>query len=274
MVKKWKKEEVKDLADKIKKYSIFGIADMYKMPAAQLQEIRKKLKGDVEIKMSKKTLMRRALKKAGIKDIESYFRGQPSFVFTNINPFELYKILQKNKTKAEAKEGDIVPEDVEVKEGSTGLPPGPAIGQLQKQGIQTAVEEGEIKIKRNKTVVKEGEEINKELAEILSLLNIKPIYIGINLLMTYENGDILDKDILAIDKKEYIGKIQKAYGEGLNLALNSSYFTKETVEILINKVFTEAKFLALEAEIFEPEVMENIVKKAASRAKKLKGLMG
>lgn len=274
MVKEWKKREVKEIEEKLKKYPIFGIVDMYKMPAAQLQEMRKKLKGDVEIKMSKKNLIKLALKKRSLDSMIEHLKGQPALIFTNKNPFELYKILQKRKTKAEAKPGDIASEDIKIEKGPTDLPPGPVIGQLQKQGIQAAVEEGKIAVKEDKTVAKEGEEIGKELSEVLGTLNIKPIDIGISLLAVYEEGTVFDKNKLAIDEDEYKNKLIDAHKRALNLALNSSYLTEETAEILMTKAFVEAKSLALEAEILEPEVVEDIIKKAVSRAKHLKDLTG
>jgi large subunit ribosomal protein L10 len=40
--------------------------------------------------------------------------GQPALIFTDMNPFKLYKILEDSKTQAPAKAGNIAPSDIVV----------------------------------------------------------------------------------------------------------------------------------------------------------------
>ncbi|MBI5252959.1 MAG: 50S ribosomal protein L10, partial [Euryarchaeota archaeon] len=63
-VAKWKYEEVDNLKDLLLKYPVVGVASMEGIPARQLQKMRKLLKGEVLIKMSKKSLMLHAIEKA------------------------------------------------------------------------------------------------------------------------------------------------------------------------------------------------------------------
>ena len=56
-VAEWKKEEVIELKGIIDKYDVIGVVDLMNIPAKQLQEMRKSLKGKAVIRMSKKNLI-------------------------------------------------------------------------------------------------------------------------------------------------------------------------------------------------------------------------
>ncbi|MFB6088277.1 MAG: 50S ribosomal protein L10 [Candidatus Aenigmatarchaeota archaeon] len=260
MVKQWKKDEVEELKDLIDNHEVVGILNMHKMPAAQLSEMRKEMKGDAEIRMSKKILMRFALeksKKKSVKNLEEHMRGQPAFLLSDMNPFKLFKHIDKNKTPAPARAGDIAPDDIVVTEGSTGLPPGPAIGQLQDQGIPTSVKEGAINVDEDTVVAGEGDEITTELANLLNTLDMEPMRIGLDLVAAYEDGTVFTKSVLKIDEEEYMDKLTNCIKKSINLSINANYPTKETAELLIQKSFTEMRNLAFEADLNIPEVLED-----------------
>ena len=54
--------------------------------------------------------------------------GQSALIFTDMNPFKLFKILEDSKTPAPAKPGAIAPADIVVPRGDTGSAPGPILG--------------------------------------------------------------------------------------------------------------------------------------------------
>ena len=62
-VAEWKKEEVSELKGLIDSYDVVGIVDLLNIPAKQLQEMRKTLKGKAVIRMSKKNLMNQSFLK-------------------------------------------------------------------------------------------------------------------------------------------------------------------------------------------------------------------
>lgn len=274
-MKEWKKGKVEELEGLIDEYPVVGIINMKKMPAPQLQVIRKELKKKAKILMTKKSLMKRALeksKKKDIKKLDEYLNGQPTFIFTEMNPFELFKYIKENKTSAPAKAGDIAPKDIVINKGNTGLLAGPAIGQLSDVGIISKVQDGKIHVIKNVTVVKEGDVINSNLANVLNMLGMKPMKIGLNLLATYENTIIFDKGVLDIDEEEFMKRINLCIISAINLSINSSYLTKTTASMAIQKAFMEAKTLALEAGIYTKEVMNEIVAKAHREAVILKAM--
>ena len=172
-----KKEVVKRLQKLIKENSIIGLLDMENLPARQLQIMKEKLREDVILLLSKKRLIKVAVDnvkgdKKGIEKLLEHFKGMPALLFTEKNPFELFKIIKRNKSSAPAKAGQIAPSDISVKEGPTPFAPGPIIGELGMIGIKTKIENNKIHITENSVIVKEGEEIKSNVAGILTRLGI------------------------------------------------------------------------------------------------------
>lgn len=278
-VAKWKEEEVDKLKNLILEYPIVGIVNMENIPARQLQKMRTILRGDVLIKMSKKSLMKRALEKASkeersLVELANHIEGQPAFIFSKMNPFRLYKILEKNKARAPAKAKSIAPRDIVVPKGETPFPPGPMLGELQQVGIPTTVQAGKIAIKEDKVVVKEGERINPKVAAILSRLEIEPMEVGLDLVAAFEEGAIFHSDILAVDTDETISSLQLAYRNAFTLSINSGFLTKQSAPAILAKAAMDARNLAIERNIPEPGVMHTILTKAHSNVLSLKSVIG
>lgn len=245
MVKEEKIKQVEELKKFFGEYSVVCLLDMFKLPSRQLQEIKKELRGKAEIKVVKKSILLHAIRdldKKSISELEKYVPLQPGIVFTNLEPFRFYSIVEKLKSPAFAKEGDIAEENIEIKAGPTGLLPGPVIGELSRVGIPAGVEDGKIAIKKDVVVAKKGEKISKALADILKKLKIQPIKIGLNIVAIYENGKIYLKEVLDL-VKIYPEKLKEAFNQALNLSINISYPTKENIKFLLAKGFNTAKIL-------------------------------
>ena len=60
-VPEWKKKVVEEIKGYLRKYKYVLIADLYKVRAAQLQELRRALRGKALIKVLKNTLFSRAI---------------------------------------------------------------------------------------------------------------------------------------------------------------------------------------------------------------------
>ncbi len=242
-VSEGKVKEVEAIRELFDKYRVVAIIDMENLPALQLQKMKSQLKDKIIIKISKKRLMKLAIDKINKKDIAKLkedLRGMVALLFTNEDPFKLYKLLKKSKSNAPAKPGQIAPKDLIAPAGPTNFAPGPIIGELGQAGLKTEIKEGKVAIKEDKLLVKQGEVINAKAADILAKLGIEPMEIGLNLVLTYENGEILRKDILDVDEEEYTNRILECFRNSLNLAVHISYISKDTVEMLIRKVYTES----------------------------------
>ncbi len=269
-----KKATVQQLKRMMDEYPVVGIVNVENLPARQLQNMRETLRGTVEILMAKKRLIRIAInesKKPGLKGLDAKMRGMPAVLVSKENPFKLFKILKKNKSKAPIKEGQTAPNDLVVPAGPTPFAPGPIIGELGAFRIQTGVENGKVAIKADAVVAKEGEEVSKSLAALLTRLGIEPMEIGLDLVGVYENGEILDKSVLDIDEEAFLNDLAGAAAQAFNLAFNSGYPTKETVELMLSKAHQDARNLAISQDIPADGVMEDLLIKAHNQAVILSG---
>ena len=170
MPKEKKVKEVEEIKKMIDVYPVIGILDMFKLPTKPLQDVQKKLRGKILIRMMKKSLLKLAIKnssKQKIQELENVIPQQPAVIFTELEPFKFYSTVDKMKSPASAKEGDVAPGDILVSAGPTSLLPGPAISELAKAGIPAGVEEGKIAVKRDTVVAKKGQVISKDLAGAL-----------------------------------------------------------------------------------------------------------
>ncbi|MEM4271797.1 MAG: 50S ribosomal protein L10 [Candidatus Pacearchaeota archaeon] len=270
-VSEYKKKTVNEIVKKIEHAPIIGILNMQSLPAAQLQQMRGKLRKDVEIFMTKKRLMKIALeqvkdKKKNITALKDYLTGMPALLFTKENPFRLYKILSQSKSPAPAKPGDIAPNDIVVPAGVTPFAPGPIISEFSGAGLKTIVQEGKVAIKEDTVVARKGEAIKKKIADILMKLNIQPMEIGLDLVAIYEDGIIYGKDVLAIDEKAFMENLLKCICQADALSIEAGYITKDNAERFIIKAFREAKEVALEGSILADAVAEEIIERSQRAA--------
>ncbi|MEE1117409.1 MAG: 50S ribosomal protein L10 [Methanosphaera sp.] len=260
----WKKEKVAELEELTNNNEIIGIVNLADIPAPQLQTMRRTLGDKAILKMSRKNFIKIALSNSN-KDVEGladYLEGQPAMVFTEMNPFKLFKILEDSKTEAPAKAGAIAPADIVVPAGDTSFPPGPILGELQQAGIPAKIDKGSIVVQEDATVVKEGEPVPKNVADVLTKLEIYPMEVGMDLLAVCEGDTIYTADVLKIDEEETLQTIATAYQNAINLSVNAGIVNSESAPILIQKAATEAMNLAINANILTSETTDKILSKA------------
>lgn len=273
MVAAWKYKEVEELKNIINSHKVIGIVGIRGIPALQMQEMRKMLRGKAVLRVSKNSLIERALEN-GTAKLKDYIEGEVGIIATNENPFKLYRQLEKTKMKAPAKGGETAPEDIVIKKGATPFKPGPIVGELQKAGIPAAIREGKVVIEKDVTIVKKGEKISSEVANILNRLDIKPIEIGLKIFAIYEDGIVYTPDILSIDLEKIKDDIKDAFGRAFILAVEISYPCKETMEAIIQKAYRNAYILATECNIYTRETIEEFISRAYLQAKELESRIG
>jgi len=276
-INKKKIEEVIKLKDLIKNYNVICIADLTNLPSSNLQTIRSKLRGKIEIKITKKSLIKKSieeLKEKNLSSLDPYMeKSIPALIFSNEDPFKLFKLIKDNKSNAAAKPGQIAPVDLTIQSGPTQFTPGPIIGELGAIGLQTSVEAGKIVIKKDKLVVKQGEIIKPEVASILSKLGIEPIEISLNILAVYDQGIIYEKSVLDISQEDYINKIKLAQNQAIKLAEEIGYISRDNIELLLAKFYRYGLILSKELKL---EVSTDIpkIEKSKKTVKQDSGFVG
>ncbi len=268
-----KKSVVEKLENLLNKYTVFAIADLRALKAHQLQVLRKKFKDDLEICVAKNTLIKRALQNLGgkfqnLEGIYEYLTGQNALILSNKNPFKLYLMFEKNKVPSAASPGDVAPDDIVVSAGNTGLQPGPILSKFGAAKIPTKIQDGSVWIAKDTVVVKKGEVISADVADLLNKLGLKPIMVGIKLKVAYD-GVVIPGDLLSIDLDKYRSEIATAVQYAMNLSLNTAYPTKETVPLLLAKAYNNAKTLAIRAGIPAPETIREILSLAELQSRAL-----
>ena len=261
---RWKREEVDEIKRGIEEYSLVGLVDMYGIPASQVQQIRRSLRGTAKVKMARNTLIEHALNDvdSSARALKEHTEGHSALIFTNENPFRLYKLLEKTKTKMVAKPGEVAPEDIVVPKGPTSFKPGPIVGELQQVGIPAAIEGGKVRIRETRTVVKEGEVISKKVADALAKLGIKPMDVGLVLQAAYYRDTIFTPDLLVIDEEAYRSNIALAAQQAFNLSVNAAIVTPQTIGAIIGKAVREARSVGVTASIYEKGVIDLILGRA------------
>ncbi|MEM3264474.1 MAG: 50S ribosomal protein L10 [Thermoplasmata archaeon] len=267
MVSQQKMGLVNDLVKMISEYDVVGIVGIRGIPGTQINTIRRTLRGNAKIVVSKNNYISLALKEAaksknGLEKLTEHISDQTGLILGNTDPFKLSKIISKSKTKAAAKGGEIAEEDIEVHEGETQFKPGPIVSDFQKVGIPAAIEKGKVVIKKEQKVVSKGEVISKDMAQMLSKLEIFPVTIGLDLKAIYEEGIVYNAEALMVDSDKTLELLRQTSMYGTSLALNIGYFTKSTVPIFLANAHREALSLAVSSKIYSSESIAILLQQA------------
>ena len=261
-----KAEEVEEVKGLIQRHKVIGVAGLQKVRAAQLQELRRKLEGNVYLRVIKNIMVKRAIakceEKPRLKELEEHLSGSNIYLFTNINPFELVLLLEKSRVKTTAKAGDIAAHDVIVPAGNTGLPPGPIIAQFGAIGLRTRIEAGSVWVNRDTLVAKKEDVITSRLASALSKLGIKSVEVGLTLRVAYDEGLVINEEQLRLDLEGIRLNIEEAYTRALNLSLGVAYPLPENIDLLLQMAHQRSYQLALHAGVFTPSTVVDLVRKA------------
>jgi large subunit ribosomal protein L10 len=270
-IPEWKREEVDEITAFLSRYDSVGVVSITGIPSQQLQDMRRGLHGTAELRVSRNTLLERALDEVdeGLETLTQYVSGQVGLIGTNENPFGLYQQLEASKTSAPINAGEVAPNDIVIPEGDTGVDPGPFVGELQSVGANARIDDGSIKVMEDSNVLDAGEEVSADLSNVLSELGIEPKEVGLDLRGVYAEGVLFEPDDLEIDVEEYRADIETAAAFGRNLAVNASFPTAQTLPAQISKATGEAKSLALQGAVENPDVMPDLISKADGQVRAL-----
>ncbi|MEM1528420.1 MAG: 50S ribosomal protein L10 [Sulfolobales archaeon] len=259
-------EEIKSL---LSKYKVIAILSADRMPSAESRRIYSRLSEYGVVKLYKNSLVLRALqdmKAKNLEEISKYLTGSNIFVFTNINPFKLAKLLDELVEYRYAKPGDTVSFDIELAPGPTGIKPGPSMSLFGKLKIPTQVREGVIWIARDTKVLKQGDKVSPELSSLLRRLGVPVIPVKTQLKAVYEDGFIyLPKD-LKIDFEEIKKSITAAVNMSKSLAVELALPVPEVIPELIARARRISIELASAIGYITSDVVQELLTKAVSQA--------
>ncbi|MGQ9787911.1 MAG: 50S ribosomal protein L10 [Candidatus Hadarchaeaceae archaeon] len=267
-ISSWKREVVTGLKRLIEEYPVIGVLDISDLPASQFQQMRQKLRGLAEIVVAKNTLASMALSESSktknpkLAELVSFLYGQTGLIFTTIDPFKLSKLLRDSKISAPAKPGAKSMKDVVIPAGETDFAPGPVVGELQRVGIKARIQAGKVVILEDCHLLKAGDSISKEIADILPKFGIMPLELGLKLRAAHEEGMLFAGEALEIDEKKTLEQLKLAILNGFNLALNINYPVPLTISLMMAKAEAAARNLALNACLPVAEVLPMLLARA------------
>ena len=273
-VASWKKEIFQKLAELIEKYPVVAIADLQKVRSSQIQEIRKKLRGQAEVLVAKNTILKKAAsaigeKKPHISDFAEGIAGSSLLLFTGMNPYALILFLNRNKVRVPAKGGDTATSEIMIPAGNTGLQPGPVISEFGEVKVVTRIEGGSIWVAKDTVVAERGDTISPKLASLLSKLGMKPMEAGLSIVRAFDAGMVLNLDDLVFDLDSYKSDLEEACRDAIALSVETEYVLPETAPMIIGSAYREALYLANEIEYPTSENVGDLVKQAYSEMRLL-----
>jgi len=119
--KEEKKQEIQNLADRVKKAQVMIFADYRGLKVSEVTELRAKLRDDDStFKVVKNRLFKRVLKDQGLDELDKYFTGPTALATSEVDPIAPTKALvdfAKTHDKLELKGGfldgkDLTPADI------------------------------------------------------------------------------------------------------------------------------------------------------------------
>ena len=248
------------------KFDIIALSKMSKVRATQLMTIRKKFRNDIMIRVIKNRVAQRSFQKlnnrSDLEYLSKELEGQCALLFTNISPFKLNLIFDKNKVFLPAKGGDIATKDITVPAGNTGISPGPVLSEFKEANVATKIDQGTIWVSKDTVVARAGSIIPQKLASLMSKLNIKPIEAGISISLAIAEGMVLKENDLRINLDEYRDELSRSFNAAISLAIESSYPNTETIAYLIRKANQNAMALATQSGYLSPDTVQIILAKA------------
>ncbi len=260
-------EEIKNL---LSQYKVLAIASIEGVSSFESKRIYRKLaEYGVLVKLYKNNLMLRALRELGAENLDElarYCSGSNVFLFTNMNPFELAKLLETVVEYRFAKPNEVVDFDLELAPGPTDIKPGPSMSLFGKLKIPTQVREGVIWIAKDTKVLKRGDKVTPELGSLLRKLGIRVVPVKVRLKAVYEGGYLYLPEHLKIDYEKFKSDLMAAIGISKTLALELAFPVPELMPELVARAQRIAVELATSVGYITPETVNAAISKALTSA--------
>jgi large subunit ribosomal protein L10 len=260
--------------------SMTALVGIRGVPAAALQSMRRELRGRGHpIRVATNTSIRHAIENASkrrpsLKPLIDRVEDQTAILSAEGNPFALYQELLRTRSPTPARGGEVAPSDILVPAGTTSFKPGPIVGELQHAGFPAAIEKGKVVLKKDTTIVKAGDHISREVAGMLTRLEIFPLEVGLALRAVVDGDTFYPPDVLAIDLEAQRAALARAARAALGLAVEVGYATPQTLPLLVTRAHRRALGLALAAGFATPETIEPLFAKAMREAAAVAKLTG
>jgi len=273
-----KTERVLQLRQAFLAHSMTALVGIRGVPAGALQTMRRGLRERGHpILVAPNSALRHALEDASkespaLAPLLGQLNDQTAILSAEGNPFSLYQELARTRSPTPARGGEIAPHDIVVPAQTTSFKPGPIVGELQHAGFPAAIEKGKVVLKKDVTIVKAGQPISREVAGLLTRLEIFPLEVGLELRAVVEGGTFYPPAVLAVDLDQRRADLARAHRQALGLALEVGYATPLTVPLLVTRAHRSALAVAVAAGYTTKATIAPILARALREAAAVKGI--
>jgi len=259
---------------------ITAVVGVRGVPASALQSMRREFRNRGHpIQVATNSSIRHAIEAAiperpSLKPLLEQVEDQTAILAAQGNPFSLFQEFSKTRSPTPARGGEIAPNDILVPAGTTSFKPGPIVGELQHAGFPAAIEKGKVVLKKDTVIVKAGHPISREVAGLLTRMDILPLEVGLTLRALVDGDTFYPPDVLSVDLGARREELLRAYRRALGLALEIAYPSAETVPLLIGRAHRRALALAVAAGYPTKESIARLIGRAVREARAVESLKG
>ncbi|HTP53374.1 MAG TPA: 50S ribosomal protein L10 [Thermoplasmata archaeon] len=253
--------QVDALAEQLLSRKITAVVGLRGVPASALQSMRRELRNkDHPIVVATNSSIRHAIERAAKKrpslsPLLEQVEDQTAILAAEGNPFSLAHELSQTRSPTPARGGEIAPSDIVVPGGTTSFKPGPIVGELQHAGFPAAIEKGKVVLKKDTTIVKAGGTISREVAGLLTRMDIRPLEVGLTLRAVVDGDTFYPTDVLSVDLDARRADFGRAYLGALGVALELGILAPETIARLVTRAHRGALAVAVTAGYPTPETV-------------------
>ncbi|MCI4363363.1 MAG: 50S ribosomal protein L10 [Thermoplasmata archaeon] len=275
-----KTRRVELLAESIRDAPVAALVGFRGVPAAAMQRMRKELRGRGHpIVVAPNSAIRHALQAAAnerpsLRPLLDHVTDQTAVLVAKGNPFGLSRELDETRSPTPARGGELAPMDIVVPGGTTSFKPGPIVGELQQAGFPAAIEKGKVVLKKDTTIVRAGQPIPRNVATLLTRLDILPLEVGLNLRALVDGETFYAPDVLRVDLDALRARVAGAHRLALGVALDLAWTTPETTPLLVGRAHRIALAVALEIGDISKVTLPHLVGRAVRQAKAVAELGG
>ncbi|MCI4348885.1 MAG: 50S ribosomal protein L10 [Thermoplasmata archaeon] len=275
-----KLERVAELKSTLLRGPMTALIGFRGVPASALQRMRRELRdAGHPVTVAPNSLLLHALEAAAaeqpsLRPLIGHVSDQTAILTASGNPFSLNSEFLRTRSPTPARGGEIAPRDIVVSAQTTSFKPGPIVGELQHAGFPAAIEKGKVVLKKDVTIVKAGQVISREVAGMLTRLEVFPLEVGLNLRAVIDGDTLYLPDVLSVDLDARRQEVARGHRSAVQLAVELGYATPQTITPLVARAHRRALAIAIAAGYPTPETLPALLARALREAAALSHLTG
>ncbi len=242
------------------------------VPAAALQSMRRELhRRGHPIVVATNSTLRHALgaaakERPSLAPLLERVEDQTALLAADGNPFAIFDEFSRTRSPTPARGGELAPRDIVVPAGTTSFKPGPIVGELQHAGFPAAIEKGKVVLKKDTTIVRAGQVISREVAGLLTRMDVRPLEVGLAIRGLVEGATFYPPEVLAVDLEAQRAELGRAAWRAVAVAVELAFATRASLPFLVQRAHRRALAVAVAAGYPTPETIEPLFVQAMKEA--------